>query len=78
VSRRKFIAFSGQAGVRSGASVPGDVDARRGYLVVDRAGMRVLRDPYSAKPYVLFWTTERVGDGVQDFDAIKVLKLSAI
>lgn len=52
-------------------------DFRRGYLIVDRAGVRVLRDPYSAKPYVLFYTTKRVGGGVQDFDAIKVLKFSA-
>jgi HK97 family phage major capsid protein len=49
-------------------------DFARGYLVVDRAGVRVLRDPYSAKPYVLFYTTKRVGGGVQDFDAIKLLK----
>jgi HK97 family phage major capsid protein len=49
-------------------------DFGRGYLVVDRTGMRVLRDPYSAKPYVLFYTTKRVGGGVQDFDAIKLLK----
>ncbi|MFN3547633.1 MAG: phage major capsid protein [Mesorhizobium sp.] len=49
-------------------------DFARGYLVVDRTGVRVLRDPYSAKPYVLFYTTKRVGGGVQDFDAIKLLK----
>lgn len=49
-------------------------DFARGYLVVDRAGIRVLRDPYSAKPYVLFYTTKRVGGGVQDFDAIKLVK----
>jgi len=49
-------------------------DFRRGYLVVDRLGVRVMRDPYSAKPYVLFYTTKRVGGGVQDFDAIKLLK----
>jgi HK97 family phage major capsid protein len=49
-------------------------DFNRGYLVVDRTGVRVLRDPYSAKPYVLFYTTKRVGGGVQDFDAIKLLK----
>ena len=49
-------------------------DFRRGYLVVDRVGVRVLRDPYSAKPYVLFYTTKRVGGGVQDFDAIKLMK----
>ncbi len=51
-------------------------DFRRGYLVVDRVGIRVLRDPYSAKPYVLFYTTKRVGGGVQDFDAIKLLKFA--
>ena len=52
-------------------------DFGRGYLVVDRAGVRVLRDPFTAKPYVLFYTTKRVGGGVQDFDAIKVLKFAA-
>jgi HK97 family phage major capsid protein len=51
-------------------------DFNRGYLIVDRAGIRVLRDPYSAKPYTLFYTTKRVGGGVQDFDAIKLLKFS--
>ena len=49
-------------------------DFQRGYLIVDRTGIRILRDPYSAKPYVLFYTTKRVGGGVQDFDAIKLLK----
>lgn len=52
-------------------------DFRRGYLVVDRMGVRILRDPYSSKPYVLFYTTKRVGGGVQDFDAIKLLRFSA-
>jgi HK97 family phage major capsid protein len=51
-------------------------DFRRGYLIVDRQGVRVLRDPYSAKPYVLFYTTKRVGGGVQDFDAIKLMKFA--
>ena len=52
-------------------------DFARGYLVVDRVGVRVLRDPYSAKPYVLFYTTKRVGGGVQNFEAIKLMKFSA-
>ncbi len=51
-------------------------DFGRGYLIVDRQGVNVLRDPYSAKPYVLFYTTKRVGGGVHDFDAIKLLKFS--
>ena len=49
-------------------------DFNRGYLIVDRVGVRVLRDPYSAKPYVLFYTTKRVGGGVQNFEALKLLK----
>jgi len=52
-------------------------DFKRGYLVVDRQGVRVLRDPFTAKPYVLFYTTKRVGGGVQDFDAIKLMKFAA-
>ena len=52
-------------------------DFRRGYLIVDRVGVRVLRDPYSAKPYVLFYTTKRVGGGVQDYDAFKFLKFAS-
>ena len=49
-------------------------DFKRGYLIVDRVGIRMLRDPYSTKPYVLFYTTKRVGGGIQDFDAIKLMK----
>ncbi len=49
-------------------------DFARGYLVVDRVGVRVLRDPYSSKPYVLFYTTKRVGGGIQNFEAIKLMK----
>ena len=52
-------------------------DFGRFYLVVDRQGVRVLRDPYSAKPYVLFYTTKRVGGGIQDFDAAKFLDFAA-
>lgn len=52
-------------------------DFARGYLVVDRAGIQTLRDPFTAKPYVTFYTTKRVGGGVQDFNAIKLLKFSA-
>lgn len=52
-------------------------DFRAGYLVVDRTGIRILRDPYSAKPYVLFYTTKRVGGGVQNFEALKLVKFAA-
>ena len=52
-------------------------DFARGYLIVDRVGINVLRDPFSAKPYVLFYTTKRVGGGVQNFEAIKLMKFAA-
>lgn len=52
-------------------------DFRRGYLIVDRVGVRVLRDPFTNKPYVHFYTTKRVGGGVQNPETMKVLKMAA-
>jgi HK97 family phage major capsid protein len=52
-------------------------DFGQGYLIVDRMGIRVLRDPYTAKPFVQFYTTKRVGGDVVNFDAIKLLKCGA-
>jgi HK97 family phage major capsid protein len=48
---------------------------RAGYTVAERPDLRVLRDPFSAKPHVLFYATKRVGGDVSDFKAIKLLKL---
>jgi len=44
---------------------------------VDRTGIRMLRDPYTAKPYVLFYTTKRVGGGIKNYEAIKAMKIAA-
>jgi len=52
-------------------------DFRRGYTIADRIGTRVLRDPYTNKPYVHFYTTKRVGGMVADSQAIKLIKCSA-
>jgi len=52
-------------------------DFRAGYRIVDHVMMRVLRDPYSNKPFVGFYTTKRVGGQVRNFEAIKVLKTAA-
>ncbi|MEO0747376.1 MAG: phage major capsid protein [Pseudomonadota bacterium] len=49
-------------------------DFNAGYTVADRPDLRVLRDPFSAKPHVLFYATKRVGGDVSDFAAIKLLK----
>jgi HK97 family phage major capsid protein len=48
-----------------------------GYTIAERPDLRVLRDPFSAKPHVLFYATKRVGGDVSDFAAIKLLELSA-
>lgn len=50
-------------------------DFAQGYTIVDRSNVETLRDPYSAKPFIEFYTTKRVGGGVVDFDAIKILIL---
>src|SRR5262249_1561510 len=52
-------------------------DFMEGYQIVDRIGMRTLRDPFTDKPYVKFYTTKRTGGGVVNFEAIKFLKFSA-
>lgn len=52
-------------------------DFRRGYLVVRRSGMTLIRDQYTQKPYVVFSTRMRLGGGVQNFEAIKLLKCAA-
>ncbi|RYF07352.1 MAG: phage major capsid protein [Comamonadaceae bacterium] len=52
-------------------------DFKRGYQIVDRTGVRVLRDPYTNKPFVQFYTTKRVGGGLLNPDVIKALKVNA-
>ena len=50
-------------------------DFKHTYQVVDRQGIKILRDPYTHKPFIKFYTTKRVGGGVVNFEAIKILKL---
>jgi HK97 family phage major capsid protein len=49
-------------------------DFAAGYTVAERPDLRILRDPFSAKPHVLFYATKRVGGDVSDFAAIKLLR----
>jgi HK97 family phage major capsid protein len=51
-------------------------DMAETYLVIDRIGIRVLRDPYTNKPYVQFYTTKRVGGGVKNPLAMIALNIS--
>ena len=50
-------------------------DFQRGYMILDRQGIRILRDPYTNKPYVMFYVTKRVGGDVINFEAIKIMKV---
>lgn len=50
---------------------------QRAYWIVDRTGVRILRDPFTNKPYVIFYSTKRVGGGLVDTSAIKLLKFAA-
>jgi HK97 family phage major capsid protein len=52
-------------------------DFQAGYLITDRIGIRILRDPFSNKPYVMFYATKRVGGGPLDTNAIKFLQIGA-
>ena len=52
-------------------------DFREAYLIVDRLGIRILRYPFTAKPYVKFYTTRRVGGGAVNFEAVKFLKFAS-
>jgi HK97 family phage major capsid protein len=51
-------------------------DFAAGYTIAERPDLRVLRDPFSAKPHVLFYATKRVGGDISDFSAIKLLKFA--
>lgn len=50
---------------------------KEAYQIVDRFGIRVLRDPFTDKPHVIFYSTKRVGGDVVNFEAIKILKFAA-
>jgi len=49
---------------------------KRAYLIIDRFGIRVLRDPFTSKPYVKFYTTKRVGGGLVSYESVKTLKIA--
>jgi HK97 family phage major capsid protein len=62
--------------VASGATAIAFGDFASGYTVAERPDLRILRDPFSSKPHVLFYATKRVGGDVSDFAAIKLLKFA--
>ncbi|MBY0520564.1 MAG: phage major capsid protein [Sphingomonas sp.] len=49
---------------------------RAGYLIAERAETAILRDPYSNKPFVMFYATKRIGGCVTNSEAIKLMKFA--
>ena len=49
---------------------------KRAYLILDRMGIRILRDPFTSRGNILFYTTKRVGAGIVLFEALKALKIA--
>lgn len=72
-----IIEFEDMDDIGGGNIVAGFGNFRQGYTIVDRLGIRVLRDPYSAKPHVEFYTTKRVGGDVLNFEAFKLMDIAA-
>ena len=62
--------------IASGATAIAFGDFGAGYTIAERPDLRILRDPFSAKPHVLFYATKRVGGDVSDFAAIKLLRFA--
>lgn len=70
-----FVVSSDMPTVKNGSTPIAFGDFHQGYQIVDRQGIRILRDPYTLKPFVKFYSTKRLGGDVIDFDAIKLLQL---
>ena len=67
----------GQPSSLAGYGIAAFGNFKRGYTIVDRIGTRILRDPYTNKPFVGFYTTKRTGGMLVDSQAIKLLKIAA-
>lgn len=72
---RPTAEFNDLPDVADGALPIALADWARAYQIVDRLGISTLRDPYSSKPYVEFYTRKRVGGDVLNFEAIKLLRI---
>lgn len=72
-----LAAFEDMANPATGSLSVAVGDMRSAYQIVDRMGIRTLRDPFSAKPYVEFYTTKRVGGDVLNFEALKIINFKA-
>ena len=71
------VGFEDMAALSTGSNSIAFGNFREGYQIVDRRGITLLRDPYTAKPYVHFYMTRRVGGDVVNFEAIKLINFAS-
>ena len=74
---REVIEAEEMPGIGADSFAVALADWARAYIIVDRTGLVVLRDTYTRYPNVVFKTRKRVGGGIQNFEAIKLLKFSS-
>jgi len=74
---KPFVIFSDMADVAAAAVPLAYGDFREGYTIADRIGIRVLRDPFTSKGYVKFYTTKRVGGALTSYQSIKRLLINS-
>ena len=72
-----IVRMADLAAVASGSLPIAYGNLRETYTIVDRLAIRILRDPFSRKPYVEFYITKRVGGDVTNFESLKILKVAA-
>ena len=72
----EIVEFADMPVVQANALAVAFGDMKQAYQIVDRIGIRTLRDPFTSKPYIKFYTTKRVGGGVKNFEALKLMKIS--
>ena len=72
---RPMIEFNDMADVGDGTLPVAIADWKAAYTVVDRKGITTLRDPFSSKPNVLFYSVKRTGGDVTNFEAIKMIEV---
>jgi len=70
---QRTVIFEDMPDIATGAIAVMIADFRKTYQIVDRVGLSILEDPYSAKPYRTFYMRRRVGGGIKNFDSIKYL-----
>ena len=72
-----LLQFNDMPAIADGALPVAYADWKMAYQIVDRLGISVLQDPFTTRPFVMFYTRKRVGGQVVGFDAIKLLKIKA-